>query len=162
LILIKNWVDRELGAPVLAKVRTPFLLPCFTGSSLMVASSHALLIAGFGDIPNCTMKFGIARKNATVSKETVADQVVEPVGARGDNARVTSTTKSPFVVVNFTRNTGGAIARRPAGFSSGFAGGGRGSGLGPRRSPFWSGALGAALVAAEEESARTAPYPKVQ
>ena len=32
---------------------------------------------------------------------------------------MTSTTKSPFVVVNFTRNTSGALARSAAGFRSG-------------------------------------------
>src|SRR5260370_40388224 len=53
-------------------------------------------------------------------------------GPRAPHAPLTSTTKSPLVVVNFTRNTGGATAFSAAGFSNGLG----------------RGAVGAAFVAA--------------
>ena len=57
---MNSCVVRVFG-PAVANVMVPRLLLPFTGSSGIFAFSHALLIAGLGLTPNCTMNPGCTR-----------------------------------------------------------------------------------------------------
>jgi hypothetical protein len=61
-------VVRVFG-PAAAKLTAPRVLWAATGSSGIVARSHAVETVGYGLIPNWTTKFGTTRKNSTPSKK---------------------------------------------------------------------------------------------
>ena len=80
-------VDEQLrGArvgPAVANTMLPFLLLCFTGSSLMLAFCQTSATAGLAGMPNCTMKLGTTRKKLASVKKPFRDQVVEAVRSQG-------------------------------------------------------------------------------